>query len=125
VPDLYQNLAAADRFEADFVREIEAYIARTGLAAPKETLPILRDGFAQSVLTGLDLRAAGVTNVIWATSYEFGFSLVRLSIFNADGYPMQIRPIGNPSTKVFRPKYPCLLVYEYLQPQRHQSHLHR
>jgi hypothetical protein len=30
------------------------------------------------VLTELDLRAANITNVIWATSYEFDFSLVKL-----------------------------------------------
>ena len=76
--DLYENLAAADRSEAEFVKEVDAYIARTGLEAPQETLPTLRDGFAQPVLTELDLRAANITNVIWATSYEFDFSLVKL-----------------------------------------------
>jgi putative flavoprotein involved in K+ transport len=53
----------------------------------------LRDGFAQPVLTRLDLGAAGVTNVIWATSYEFDFSLVKLPIFDTDGYPIQTRGV--------------------------------
>ena len=91
--DLYENLAAADRSEAEFVKEVDAYIARTGLEAPQETLPTLRDGFAQPVLTELDLRAANITNVIWATSYEFDFSLVKLPIFDADGYPIQTRGV--------------------------------
>ena len=92
-PDLHENLAAADRFEANFVAVVDAYIAKTGLAAPKENLPSLRDGFEQPVLTTLDLGAAGITNVIWATSYEFDFSLVRLPIFDSDGYPIQRRGV--------------------------------
>jgi putative flavoprotein involved in K+ transport len=92
-PDLYQNLVAADQFEADLVKEIDGYVVRTRMSAPEETLPALRDGFAQRVLTELDLGAAGVTNVIWATSYEFDFSLVKLPIFDADGYPIQSRGV--------------------------------
>jgi putative flavoprotein involved in K+ transport len=92
-PDLYENLSAADRFEADFVKRVDAYIARTGMAAPEETLPALRDGFEQPVLTELDLGAAGVANVIWATGYEFDFSLVRLPIIDTDGYPVQTRGV--------------------------------
>src|SRR5262249_15626657 len=65
-PDLHETLAAADKFEADFVAEIDAFVAKTGMAAPEEKLPALRDGFAQPPLTELDLAAAGITNVIWA-----------------------------------------------------------
>jgi putative flavoprotein involved in K+ transport len=53
----------------------------------------LRDGFDQPVLTELDLVAAGVANVIWATGYAFDFFLVRLPIFDADGYPNQSRGV--------------------------------
>jgi putative flavoprotein involved in K+ transport len=92
-PDLFENLLAADQFEADFVNRVDAYIAATGMAAPEETLPNLRDGFDQPVLTELDLVAAGVANVIWATGYAFDFSLVRLPVFDADGYPIQSRGV--------------------------------
>src|SRR5262249_10847805 len=92
-PDLHENLAAADKFEADFVAEIDAFVAKTGMAAPEEKLPALRDGFAQPPLTELDLAAAGITNVIWATSYAFDFSLVHLPVLDADGYPVQTRGV--------------------------------
>jgi putative flavoprotein involved in K+ transport len=92
-PDLHENLAAADRFEADLVKEIEAYIAKTRMVAPEEILPAPRDGFEQPAFAELDLKAADVTNVIWATSYDFDFSLVRLPIFDADGYPVQTRGV--------------------------------
>jgi putative flavoprotein involved in K+ transport len=92
-PDLHENLAAADRFEADFAKSVDAYVAKVGIAVPEETLPVLRDGFEQPQLSELDLRAAGITNVIWATSYKFDFSLVELPIVDGDGYPIQRRGV--------------------------------
>src|SRR5262249_9536937 len=91
--DLHDNLAAADRAEAEFVRAVDAHIAATGLSAPEETLPVLRDGFDQKILTELDLTAAGITNVIWATGYSFDFSLVRLPVTDRDGFPIQTRGV--------------------------------
>ena len=91
--DLYDNLAAADRAEAELVKAIDAYVARTAIAAPKETLAVLRDGFDQEILTELDLDAAGITNVIWATGYGFDFSVVELPVTDADGFPIQTRGV--------------------------------
>jgi putative flavoprotein involved in K+ transport len=91
--DLYDNLAAADRAEAELVKAIDAYIASTGIVAPEETLPVLRDGFDQEILTELDLDAAGITNVIWATGYSFDFSLVKLPVTDGDGFPIQTRGV--------------------------------
>jgi putative flavoprotein involved in K+ transport len=88
-PDLWQNLAAADAHEAAFVKSVDDYIARTGMPAPEETLPVLRDGLRAPLITDLDLEVSGITNVIWATSYAFDFSLVRLPVFDRDGFPIQ------------------------------------
>jgi len=92
-PDLHDNLAAADRAELDFVRAVDAYVARTGVTVPEEKLPVLRDGFEQPVLSELDLRAAGITNVIWATGYSFDFSMIKLQVTEVDGYPRQTRGV--------------------------------
>jgi putative flavoprotein involved in K+ transport len=91
--DLHANLAAADRFEADFTRAIDVYVDATGMAAPPESLPALTDGFAQPTLSKLDLRTADITNVIWATGYAFDFSMIRLPILDEDGYPIQTRGV--------------------------------
>src|SRR5215813_2066570 len=72
---------------------IDAYIAATGMAAPQDTLPVLRDGFAMPQLRELDLSTAGITAVIWATSYRFDFSIVRLPVLDADGFPIQQRGV--------------------------------
>ena len=91
--DLHDNLAAADRAEAEFVRAVDGYIANTAIVTPEETLPVLRDGFDQAILTQLDLNAASITNVIWATGYSFDFSLVTLPIADGDGFPIQTRGV--------------------------------
>ena len=92
-PDLHETLAEVDQFEIDTVRKIDEYIARAGLSAPTETLQQLRDGYAQPQITGLNLTAHGIGTVLWATGYVVDFSLVRLPILDADGYPIQTRGV--------------------------------
>jgi putative flavoprotein involved in K+ transport len=92
--DLHDNLAEADRAEAEFVQAVEAYVASTGMSAPAETLRVLRDGFDQRIMTELDLAAAGVTNVIWATGYTFDFSMIALPVTDDDGFPIQTRGVS-------------------------------
>jgi putative flavoprotein involved in K+ transport len=91
--DLHDNLAAADRAEAEFVKAVDAHISATGMNVPEETLPVLGDGFAQPILTTLDLKADGITNVIWATGYGFDFSMVKLPLVDDDGFPIQTRGV--------------------------------
>ena len=92
--DLHDNLAEADRAEADFVKTVDSYIAATGMSAPAETLPVLRDGFDQTILIELDLAAAGITNVIWATGYAFDFSMIKLPVADGDDFPIQTRGVS-------------------------------
>jgi putative flavoprotein involved in K+ transport len=90
-PDLHENLERADQHAADFVKAVDAYVAATGMPIPEETLPTLRDGFDVPLIPELDLAAADITSVIWATSYTFDFSIVRLPVLDADGFPIQNR----------------------------------
>ena len=78
---------------AEFTTAVDAHVAKTGMIVPEEKLPVLRDGFAAPILSELDLEAAGITNVIWATSYSFDFSLVKLPVLDGDGYPVQKRGV--------------------------------
>lgn len=94
-PDLKENLAKADGFEAQIVNLIDGYIARTGMDVPSESLPVLRDGYEVEEIAELNLESAGITTVIWATGYSFDFSLVKLTIFDSDGYPIQDQGITN------------------------------
>jgi putative flavoprotein involved in K+ transport len=91
--DLRENLARADKFEADFVQHVDEFITKNGIDAPEEKLPALCDGYDVEQVTEVNLADANITSVIWATGYSFDFSMVRLPVFDDDGYPVQKRGI--------------------------------
>ncbi len=96
-PDLKQNLERADRIEADILKQIDDFIAREGLEAPRESLPALRDGYEVEEISTLDLAAAGIYTIIWAMGYAFDFNMVRLPVCDPYGYPIQNRGVtGHP-----------------------------
>jgi len=64
-----------------------------GLSVPNETIPKLHDGYAQQIVTELDLNSTGITTILWATGYAFDFSLVKLPVVDPDGYPIQMRGV--------------------------------
>lgn len=88
--DLHENLAKADGFELQLQKMVDGYIMGNGIAAPSEELPQLRDGYAQPVIEELDLKASGISTVIWATGYASDFEFVKLPIFDQDGFPIQM-----------------------------------
>ena len=92
-PDLKENLANADNGEAEIIKGIDTYIEESGLDVPEETLPELKDGYEVEVISELDLKSAGITSVIWATGFKFDFSMVKLPVFDEDGYPVQKRGV--------------------------------
>ena len=91
--DLKENLASADRFEKEFIREIDQYIETHGVDAPEETLPNMKDGYQQEEILTLNLQSAGIRSIIWATGYRFDFSMVKLPVFDKDGFPIQSRGV--------------------------------
>lgn len=92
-PDLYESLAQVDQFETTALKMVDDYITRSGLNAPPDHIPHLRDGYLQKPIPSLHLNAAGISCVIWATGYTFDFSLVRLPVVDEDGYPAQKRGV--------------------------------
>jgi hypothetical protein len=89
--DLNDNLAKADKFEADFVKNVDEFIAKNEMDFPEETLRNLRDGYNTEDVGELSLKEANITSVIWATGYGFDFGMVRLPVFDSDGFPIQTR----------------------------------
>ena len=67
-PNLMETLAKVDQFEADALKSVDDYIARTGLKAPVESVPQLHDGYEQVQIPELDLKASGISTVIWAST---------------------------------------------------------
>jgi putative flavoprotein involved in K+ transport len=92
-PDLNETLVEVDQFEIDTLKMVDEYIVRVGLPAPPETVPQLRDGYEQEVITELNLEGAGISTIIWAIGYSFDFSFVKLPVVDAHGYPRQKRGV--------------------------------
>ena len=92
-PDLIETLSKVDRFEVDALKKIDDYIARTGLKAPVESVLQLHDGYEQVQIPELDLKASGISTVVWAMGYSFDFGLVKLPLLDRDGYPIQKRGV--------------------------------
>ena len=88
-PDLHKNLEIVDQFEWDATNMIDGYIQANGLDAPTEDLPQLRDGYEQPIIEELDLKKEKINTIIWARGYTFDYSMVKLPVFDQDGFPIQ------------------------------------
>jgi putative flavoprotein involved in K+ transport len=89
-PDLAASLAAVDRLTADFRDAVDAYIVAHGLDAPADESSsdgALGDVDVTDAPTTLDLHAAGITSVIWATGYGWDLAWLRLPVLDAAGAP--------------------------------------
>lgn len=92
-PDLKESLGKVDRFEGEAIKLIETYIEKNGLEPPEEHLPVLNDGYQAPEILSLDLKAAGISTIIWATGYTFDFRMVKLPILDEFGFPITQRGI--------------------------------
>ncbi|MGJ7043095.1 putative flavoprotein involved in K+ transport [Shinella sp. BE166] len=90
--DLTANLDHADRVYNGINALIDKHILKHGIDASGETVyqPAWRP---ETDPTELDLAAAGVSAVIWATGFSPDWSYVGLPIFDGTGYPVQRRGV--------------------------------
>jgi putative flavoprotein involved in K+ transport len=97
-PDLARNIAGGDANYLAVLDRADAYVAENGLDLPLEpearifgpdpdcvTNPVLR----------LDLGAAGVTSIVWATGYAMDFSWLQVDGFDAQGRPKHHRGVAD------------------------------
>jgi putative flavoprotein involved in K+ transport len=96
--DLGATLARGDAWFAQFVETADDYAERNGLDLPEEDFPANcppepKEAFAP--IRELDLKAAGISSVIWATGYGYDFDWVRLPVFSgATGEPIHRRGVA-------------------------------
>ena len=95
--DLASNIAAGDANYLAMLDAADAYAGAHGLALPEEPqarqLGPLPD-CSTHPLRALDLAAASVTSIIWATGYALDFSWIKLDIFDAAGRPRHKRGVS-------------------------------
>jgi putative flavoprotein involved in K+ transport len=91
--DLAQRLTAVDQaFDREFRPLFDAYIAAAGIEAPADDRPP-PDDFVPCTSAELDLHAAGIGTVIWATGYDLDFGWVDLPVLDEWGYPRHTRGV--------------------------------
>ncbi|SEL60145.1 putative flavoprotein involved in K+ transport [Kosakonia sacchari] len=91
------NIAAGDNAYFDVLRDADAYIERNGLDLPPEpqAWELLSDPpCLLNPLEQLDIAAAGITTIIWATGFKFDFSWLQVDAFDEKGLPFHKRGIS-------------------------------
>ena len=88
--DLPRNVLNGDANLLSMLDAADAYIRDNGLDFPEEPEARLKQPDPACLvhpLRELDLKAAGVTSIIWATGYALDFSWIKLDIFDDKGRP--------------------------------------
>jgi len=96
-PDLADNIAMGDADFLSVLDEADDYALRHGLDLPDE--PDARrigplPACAIDPLLELDLAAAGVATILWATGFAVDFSWLKVDTFDADGRPRHQRGVS-------------------------------
>ena len=95
-PDLATNLAQGDASYRSLLDAADAYAAREGLDLPEEPSARIAEPEPPCVsepILQLDLRAAGIASIVWATGYALDFGWVKCDAFNERGAPVHRRGI--------------------------------
>lgn len=92
-PDVQQSLQAGDATLREFTATVDAFVQRSGLQVPAAETRA-EYGAPIDSPEQLDLRAAGITSVVWATGYRFDFGWVELPLFDAHGVPLHRRGVS-------------------------------
>ena len=85
--DLPAMLAAGDAFVAQIKARIDAYIGTNAVAAPIDPM-VSHAEDALDPPRELDLDAAGVTSIVWATGYRMDFGWILDVELDEQGYPV-------------------------------------
>ena len=96
--DLRASIAAGDANYLALLDDAYAYIARNGLDLPAEPASRVLGPDPDCVtnpLRELDLAAAGVTSVIWATGYATDFGWLKVGAFDGNGRPQHQRGVSS------------------------------
>jgi len=90
LPDLGKNIARGDANYLSMLNAADAYVTQKGLDLPEEA-PAHRIGPDPQCVTNplfqLNLAAAGIGSIIWATGYALDFTWLKVDAFDEKGRP--------------------------------------
>lgn len=96
-PDLRRNLDRGDENYLSLLDEADAYIAGNGLDLPEEPEARKREPDPDCVtdpILELNLAAAGIATVIWATGFAVDFGWIKADAFDERGRPLHQRGVS-------------------------------
>ncbi len=96
-PDLANNIARGDADFLSILDAADAYAAQKGLDLPEE--PDARKiepdpACVVDLIRQLDLAAAGITSIVWATGFALDFGWLKVDAFDATGRPVHRRGVS-------------------------------
>ena len=95
--DLRANIEHSDATYLAVLDEADAYLARTGLELPEEPQARVLGPDPDCLthpLRELDLGAAGVTSIVWATGYVSDYGWLQVDAFDENGRPKHSRGVS-------------------------------
>lgn len=95
--DLHANITAGDANFLSVLQEADAFIERNGIDLPAEPEAHIlgpMPGCVSNPLSELDLAAAGVTSIVWATGYGLDFSWLQVDALDESGKPKHARGVS-------------------------------
>ncbi|QKJ20490.1 flavin-containing monooxygenase [Microbacterium hominis] len=95
--DLARNIANGDANYLELLDEADAYVARTGLDLPEEPEARVMAPDAACItdpILELDLAAAGITSIIWATGFAVDYAWLEFDAFDERGRPRHHRGVS-------------------------------
>ena len=96
---LHDEMHFADDFADRITAAFDQHIREHGIDAPPPTPEELAggppaDGTMPEILRELDLAAAGIGSVVWATGYRYDFSWIEAPVLDEAGYPAAPRGVS-------------------------------
>ena len=97
-PDLREKLVEGDRSFVAAKESIDDFIRENGFDAPPGDGA--KDEFADpeevtNPILELDLKAAGITSVVWCTGFRYDYGWVKLPLFDGTGNPVHRRGVSH------------------------------
>jgi len=95
--DLARNIAAGDADHLGLLEAADAWVTRNGADLPEEPqaklIGPLPEAATEPVLE-LDLAAAGITSVVWATGFALDYGWLQVDAFDESGRPSHRRGVA-------------------------------
>lgn len=96
-PDLAENIAQGDANHLALLDEADSYALRNGIDLPEEPAARVIGPDPKSMtnpLLSLNLAAAGVKTILWATGYSSDYSWLKVDAFDDQGRPKHQRGVS-------------------------------